>query len=122
MLFRSPFSFTSGEKLVFAEVMEGRAGLDCIRLSTMLGAGYIESEALLRAVARQNEELTNARITVSDTGFIQLITDIDDPSGPESVASGLRSLLAAMEQIDGFDGFLPLFAANSDDPGDIPND
>jgi hypothetical protein len=117
-----PFSFTSGEKLVFAEVMEGRAGLDCIRLSTMLGAGYIESEALLRAVARQNEELTNARITVSDTGLIQLITDVDDPSGPESVATGLRSLLAAMEQIDGFDGFLPLFAANTDDPGDIPND
>lgn len=118
----SSLSFTNGDDLLFANIIDGVAGPDCIRISHMLGSGFIVNETLLREVTRVNENLVNARITVTEDGFIELITDVDNPSGVEHIVDGVKAMVAAIRSIDGFEEFLPLFAANAEDPTDIPND
>jgi len=118
----STIAFTNEEELVFASVIDGVAGPDCIRISHMLGSDFIVNETLLREVMRVNEDLVNARITVTDGGFVEMFTDIDNPSGLEPIVDGVKAMVAAIRSINGFEQFLPLFAANTEDPTDIPND
>ena len=113
---------------IVAQIIEGVAGPDCIRLSHQVTHNCLVTEQLLREVMNVNNTLVNARITV-DESSLDIIVDVDNPTEAADIARGIHSMLIAIGQCAGLDEFLPLFGgiAPSDwddddaDPNDVPN-
>ena len=120
--------FDNEDVSIVAEVVEGVAGPDCIRLSNQVMHNCIVNEQLLREVMTMNSELVNARITVDDSS-LDLIVDVDNPTDVGSIAAGIHGMLVAIGSCAGLVEFLPLFGGikpdswdeDGGDPNDVPN-
>lgn len=121
--------FDNEDVSIVAQVIEGVAGPDCIRLRNQVLHNCLVTEQLLREVMTVNNTLVNARIMV-DESSLDLVVDIDNPTDVAGIAAGVHSMLVAIGQCAGLDEFLPLFGGikpdewdeDAPDPNDVPND
>lgn len=111
--------FTNGDVVIFAEMIPGTAGPDCIRLSHHIGDRLALTPELLAELNHLNDDLVNARLVQGVAGFVSLIVDIDNPRDHEQIRDGITNMLAAIGACDGFEQFLPLFAGAAPE---IPED
>jgi hypothetical protein len=121
--------FDNEDVSIVAQVIEGVAGPDCIRLTNQVLHNCLVTEQLLREVMTMNNTLVNARIMVYESS-LDLIVDIDNPADVAGIAAGIHCMLVAIGQCAGLDEFLPLFGGikpdewdeDAPDPNDVPND
>jgi hypothetical protein len=104
-------TFRNDDVEILVSIIDGAAGIDCVRLSYEVHHSSNITLGVLQEVMQINSELVNARLTIDDM-VMALVVDADNVEKPEDIGNALKSMLVAIGRVTEVDELLPLFGGH----------